>query len=149
MSIDQVGVRYQLRDNPCSQYIVINAKDSFIAVLKEAIWKTTIFLNFCRKMRKLGLIIENKRYIRSHRGMSTKHTTFLAYLSQYEMHQEEKSWKNNDEALEKYQLSTPTPQNVTIRDTRELGLYLTFFQKQWGGVINGANVFISARCSWY
>ena len=38
---------------------------------------------------------------------------------------------------------------MTIRDTRELGLYLTFFQKQWGGVINGANVFISARCSWY
>ena len=81
MSIDKVGVRYLFRGSPCSQYTFLNAKDSFIVVLKEAIWKTTIFLNFCRKMRELSLNIANKRYIRSDTGMSTKRNAVLAYSS--------------------------------------------------------------------
>ena len=81
MPIDKVDVRYWFRGSPCLQFIFINAKDYFIVVLKEAIGKTTNFLNFCRKMRELSLNVANKRYILFHRSMSTKHTTFLAYLS--------------------------------------------------------------------
>ena len=43
--------------------------------------KTSVFLNFCRKMRKLSPNIANKCYIRSPRGMNTKRTAFLAYLA--------------------------------------------------------------------
>ena len=37
--------------------IFINGKDFFIVVLKKTIWKITIFLDFCRKMRKVIVFV--------------------------------------------------------------------------------------------
>ena len=72
MSIDKMGVWLKFWGSPSY------AKDSFIAVLKEAIWKTnTIFLNFCRKCVNKVFVLQ----ISGIRGIfSTKYTTFLAYF---------------------------------------------------------------------
>ena len=63
------------------QFIFMNAKASFIAVLKEWIGKTTFFLNFCQKRHELSRIIANKRYIRPPGVMNTKQTSFLTHLA--------------------------------------------------------------------
>ena len=94
--------------------IFINGKDFFIVVLKKTIWKITIFLDFCRKMRKVSLRTINKHYIRyktCHRGIGTKHTTFLFLYHVFlgikciiSMLKEEKKLENNDE-----ELYTPSP----------------------------------------
>ena len=72
MSIDKMGVWLKFWGSPSY------AKDSFIAVLKEAIWKrNTIFLNFCRKCVNKVFVLQ----ISGVRGIfSTKYTTFLAYF---------------------------------------------------------------------
>ena len=57
-----MGACYLLSCNFSMQFIFMNAKASFIAVLNEVIGKTTFFLNFCRKMHELSLNIPNKSY---------------------------------------------------------------------------------------
>ena len=81
MSFDKMGACYLLSCNASIQFIFINAKASFIAVLNEVTGKATFFLNFCRKMHELSLNIANKNYVRPPRVMNRKRTLFLAYLA--------------------------------------------------------------------
>ena len=85
MSIDEMGLCYLFRCKPSIQLISFNAKAFFIVVLKEVIGKTTIFLNFCQKMRKLSLKTANKHYVRPPRVINRKRTSFLAHLAEYKM----------------------------------------------------------------
>ena len=63
------------------------------------------------------------------------------------MHKEEKSYRNNDEALQKYQFSTPTNKDLTIlRYTRMRPTRLPSKDNE-RGVINGTNAIISTRYS--
>ena len=64
MSISKMCACYLLSCNSSIQFIFVNAKAPFIAVLNEVIEKTTFCLNFCRKMHELSLNIANKSYVR-------------------------------------------------------------------------------------
>ena len=81
MSIDKMCACYLLSCNSSIQFIFVNAKAPFIAVLNEVIEKNMFFLNFCRKMHELSLNIANKSYVRPPRVMSRKQTLLLAYLA--------------------------------------------------------------------
>ena len=81
MSINKMCACYLLSCNSSIQFIFVNAKAPFIAVLNEVIEKNTFFLNFCRKMHELSLNIANKSYVRPPRVMSRKQTLLLAYLA--------------------------------------------------------------------
>ena len=81
MSIDKMCACYLLSCNSTTQFIFVNVKAPFIAVLNEVIEKTTFFLNFCRKMHELSLNIANKSYVRPPRVMSRKQTLLWAYLA--------------------------------------------------------------------
>ena len=60
-------------------------------------------------MCKLSLNIANKRYILSDRGMSNKTQCNFGLFILVWNALGEKSCKNNSEAVQKSQLSTPTP----------------------------------------
>ena len=44
------------------------------------------------------------------------------------MYYRKKCQKKYTQALQKYQFSTPTPEDLTIRDAHNIGLYLIDFQ---------------------
>ena len=133
MSIDKMGLWYLFRCNPSIQLISFNAKASFIVVLKEVIGKTTFFLNFCQKMRKLSLNIANKHYVRPPQSYKQKTNIIFGSSSLTQNVLGGKRLEKYTEALQKYQFSTPTPQDLTICVAYNIGLDLTNFQIQGGG----------------
>ena len=135
--------------NSSIQFIFINAKASFIAVLKKGIGKTTFFLIFCLKMHELSLNIANTSYVWPPRVMNRKTNIILVLSSLIWSVLRGKKSEKIYRSIEEIPVFYPYLlgfDDLRCTQYRPLPDWLS----KWtgGGVNNGKNDVTSAWCSW-